>query len=76
MDTDSTRDLLQRIGRNIKAERARSGKRQDEVAHNAGLAVAQYARMERGEVDSGVSRYVRVAQALEVPVTALFQGIA
>jgi len=75
MDTDATTALLVQIGRNIKAERARSGKRQDEVAHDAQMAVAQFARLERGEVDSGVSKYVRVARALGVPVTTLFQGI-
>lgn len=75
MDTEDTAELLKRIGRNIKAERARSGKRQDEVAHAAQLAVAQVARMERGEVDSGISRYVRVARALGVPVTDLLRGV-
>lgn len=76
MDSDEATRLLQHIGRNLRAERARSGKRQDEVAHDAQMSVAQYARLERGEVDSGITKFVRAARALDVPVAALFQGVA
>ena len=64
------------IGRNIRAERARAGLLQEEVAHLAQMGTAQLARMERGEVDSGITKYVRVARALGVPVTVLFQGVS
>ena len=75
MDSDDARKVLITIGRNIKAERARAGLRQDEVAHRAELGVAQYARLERGETDSGITKYVRVAQALEVELAVLLTGI-
>lgn len=48
--TDPT-DVLRQIGRNIKAERARREMTQEALAHASGVAVAQVARMERGESD-------------------------
>jgi transcriptional regulator with XRE-family HTH domain len=75
MESEEARRVMVQIGRNIRAERARAGLRQEEVAHLAQMGTAQLARMERGEVDSGITKYVRVARALGVPVTTLLQGV-
>lgn len=72
--TDSV-DVLKQIGRNIKAERARKELTQEALAHLAGVAVAQVARMERGESDTGISKYVQVARAMNVNTVALFHGV-
>lgn len=71
----ANQDLLAVIGANLRAERARRNFSQEDLAHAAGMAVTQVARMERGEVDSGITKYVRIAQALGVEVATLLEGI-
>ena len=75
MGSNDTREVLRRIGLNIKAERARRELTQESLAHRAGVAVAQVARMERGESDTGISKYVLVARALNVSPELLLQGV-
>lgn len=75
MDKSDANEVLRRIGRNIKAERARREWTQEALAHNAGVGVAQIARMERGELDTGITKYVRVARALGVVPSVLLQDV-
>jgi ribosome-binding protein aMBF1 (putative translation factor) len=74
LNTDSI-DVLKHIGRNIKAERARRELTQEALAHHSGVAVAQVARMERGESDTGISKYVMLARAMKVTPALLLQDI-
>lgn len=67
--------LLVQIGRNIRAERARRDLTQEGLARRAGLAPTQVARMERGETDSGVSKYLRLAAAIGMTPADLFYGV-
>ena len=67
--------MLKQIGRNIRAERARRELTQEALAHESGVAVAQVARMERGESDAGISKYVLVARALRVKPELLLQDV-
>lgn len=71
----SSRELLQRIGDNLRAERARRNLSQEDLAHLAGMGPTQVARMERGEVDSGVSKFVRLAIAMNAKPADLFVGV-
>jgi len=64
-ETDDT-EVLKQIGRNIKAERARRELTQEALAYESGVGVAQVARMERGESDTGIYKYVLIARALKV----------
>ena len=73
-NTDPT-DVLKQIGRNIKAERARRELTQEALANQSGVAVAQVARMERGESDTGISKYVLLARAMNVTPALLLQDI-
>ena len=73
-NTDPT-DVLKQIGRNIKAERARRELTQQALANQSGVAVAQVARMERGESDTGISKYVLLARAMKVTPALLLQDI-
>lgn len=75
MGSNDTREVLRLIGRNIKAERARRDLTQEALAHRAGVGVAQVARMERGESDTGISKYVLVARALTISPALLLQGV-
>lgn len=76
MDSSEKHAVLRHVGRNIKAERARRELTQEALAHAVGIGVAQLARMERGESDSGLTSYVRVARALDVEPALLLQGVA
>jgi transcriptional regulator with XRE-family HTH domain len=71
----STTDLLELIGSNLRAERVRRHLTQEAVARRSGLGVTQVARMERGETDSGISKYLRVAAAIGIEPTELLHGI-
>ncbi len=75
MDQNEAKDVLRQVGRNLKAERARREWTQEALAHEAGIGVAQVARMERGELDSGITKYIRVARALGVSPASLLLGI-
>lgn len=75
MATTDTGDVLRRIGRNIRAERARRDLTQEDLAHQSGVAVAQVARMERGESDTGISKYVMLARAMNLTPALLLQDV-
>ncbi|BBH16822.1 hypothetical protein Back2_11090 [Nocardioides baekrokdamisoli] len=67
--------LLAALGANLRAERVRRNLTQEAVAGRSGLAVTQLARMERGETDSGISKYVRVAAAIGISPVDLFWNV-
>lgn len=69
------RELLVRVGRNLAAERARQGLSQDEVATRMGIQMQQYSKLERGEHDSGLTKYVAAAWALDIEWDRLFDGV-
>jgi len=68
-------DLLTEIGSNLRAERVRRHLTQEAVARRSGLGVTQLARMERGETDSGISKYLRVAAAIGIEPGEIFRGV-
>lgn len=68
--------LLQQLGLNLKAERARRNLTQERLVRLADLGPAQIVRMERGEMDTGITKYLRAARALEIDPAVLFQGMA
>jgi transcriptional regulator with XRE-family HTH domain len=67
--------VLEQIGSNLRAERVRRQLTQEAVARRSGLGVTQLARMERGETDSGISKYLRVAAAIGIEPVDLFHGV-
>lgn len=75
MSSPNTTDVLKQIGRNIKAERARREWTQETLAFESGVAVAQVARMERGETDTGIAKYVLLARAMNVSPSLLLQDV-
>jgi len=68
-------DMLATIGANLRAERVRRNLTQEAVADRAGLGVTQIARMERGETDTGISKYVLVARAIGIDPAEIFYGL-
>ena len=67
--------LLHRIGRNLAAERARQGLTQEQVAYRMGVSMQQYSRMERGEHDSGITKFVHAGRAIGMQLDRLFDGL-
>jgi transcriptional regulator with XRE-family HTH domain len=70
-----TQLILRRLGRNLAHARHESGLTQEQVATRMDVTVTQYARMERGEHDSGVSRYLDAAWAIGMPPGNLFRRL-
>ena len=70
-------DPLARFSRNVKAARAAAGMTQDDVAHAAGLDVAQYRRIENGQTNASIRTVARVGAALGLSDLApLFEGVS
>jgi transcriptional regulator with XRE-family HTH domain len=68
-------DILRRIGRNLAAERARADLTQEQVAARLGMQMQQYSRMERGQHDTGITKFVHAAAAIGMPIERLFDGL-
>jgi|SRR5215475_5494560 transcriptional regulator with XRE-family HTH domain len=62
------------IGRNIRAIRLARGFTQEELALRIGITFQQVQKYEKGANRVGGSRLVQMAEAMDVPVVALFEG--
>jgi transcriptional regulator with XRE-family HTH domain len=62
------------IGRNIRAIRLARGFTQEELALRIGITFQQVQKYEKGSNRVGGSRLVQMAEALDIPVVALFEG--
>ncbi|MCW2928786.1 MAG: hypothetical protein JWM86_2754 [Thermoleophilia bacterium] len=59
-----TQTILRRLGRNLVLARVRAGLTQEQVAQRMGVRTTQYARLERGEHDSGITKYLDAMWAI------------
>lgn len=59
-----TRLILRRLGRNLRAGREAAGLTQEQVAARMELNVTQYARMEQGAHDTGITKYLDAMWAI------------
>lgn len=75
MKTEDSDRVLAVIGSNMRAERARRKLTQQEVADAAGLQVAHYGRIERGDNNASMLIYVRISRALGVNLATLIEGV-
>lgn len=67
--------IKRRLAANIRAERARRGWSQDQLAEHAGFGSSKVvSRIETCEAEPGVTKVVHIARALEVPIERLFEG--
>ena len=69
------RRALRQLGANIRAERGRRGWTQDELGYQAVLSQRSISDFENARTEGGVTRYMRIARALEVPIERLFDGV-
>ncbi len=66
-------DVLERIGANVAARRARLGLTQQALADRADLDLRFIQRVERAQTNLSVMSLVALASALDVPVEALLR---
>jgi len=59
----------------LRQVRRDRGSTQEEVAHEADITVAAFARIERGEADPRWSTVMRVVEALKISLTELVAAI-
>ncbi len=59
------------IGNRIKSTRLKKGFSQRELARKSGLSSAYMCQLEKGNRDIGVSKLIKISQALEVSVNYL-----
>jgi transcriptional regulator with XRE-family HTH domain len=67
-------DGLQTIATRIRDARVAKSWTQDEAATAIGMGMAQYGRIERGDVEPGIMTFLRVAHGLEVDPGDLLRG--
>lgn len=68
-------ELLARLGGAIKARRLELGKTQEEFSAAVGVDQSNISRLERGEQSLSIETLLRVVDALETSLTALFAAV-
>lgn len=63
------------VGRNIRIYRQHAGMSQSELGEQIGVTFQQVQKYEKGANRVGASRLVQIAQALDVHLPTLFEGV-
>jgi HTH-type transcriptional regulator/antitoxin HipB len=63
---------LQRIGANIKRYRLEKNLKQEYIGRKVGLDKSEVSRIENGQINIGVITLFKIAEAIEINVTLLF----
>lgn len=61
------------VNENIRSIREAKGFTQEQVAEKLGICVNSYGDIERGDTDIKLSRLEKIAEALEIRLSALFE---
>lgn len=69
-------DLVRLLGENVRRERLRQGRTQEEVAEAAGLTRSYLSDLERGTRNPSVQALGMIARALEVEAADLLREAA
>lgn len=65
-------DHLKRLGERIRQIRESKGISQEELSYRTELSRNQIGRIERGEINTGISTLYEIANGLEVDIKELF----
>lgn len=68
-------ELLARLGKAIKARRLELGKTQEEFSADVGINQSNISRLERGEQSLTLETLLRIVDALDTSLTALFAAV-
>lgn len=66
-------DIQQTLAKNLKAIRKEKKMHQSHVAQRSGVIASTYSRIETCNVSPNLSTLISIAEALEVPMTELFE---
>ena len=64
---------LQLLGRTVRRLRKQRGLSQESLAERAGMHLNHVSSIERGERNAGILSLLKLARALDVPITLLFE---
>ena len=64
--------FLKKFGANLKRIRLEKGLSQDDIAFDSNLSTNQIGRIERGEINAGLSTIYEIAKTLNIQVKDLF----
>ncbi len=70
---DEAHDVVLSIGRRLRSARQERGLTLRQVAKSSGLTAAFISQLERGDTSASVSSLVKIASALGIDVTSLFE---
>ena len=69
-------DLIdQKVGLNVRTRRIQLGMTQDALGEHLGVSLQQVQKYEKGTNRIGSSRMVRIATALQAPVSFFYEGV-
>ena len=69
------RDIVSALGKRIRAERLKAGLSQEKLAYLAECHPTYIGQIERGEKNATVLSIYKIASALEIPISSLFELI-
>ena len=69
-------EFLKLFGENLRRIRLEKNLSQDEIAFNTQLSTNQVGRIERGEINTGISTVFEIATFLEIPIEDLFKNLS
>jgi quercetin dioxygenase-like cupin family protein len=72
-ETDEAHEVVLSIGRRLRSARQERGLTLRQVAKSSGLTAAFISQLERGDTSASVSSLVKIAAALGIEVTSLFE---
>ena len=68
----SNKSFLKNFGLNLKSIRKKKNFSQEKLAYESGIELRQIGRIERGEINTGISSIERIASTLKVDIKELF----
>jgi len=63
---------LKLLGKKVRELRKKQNLSQEQLGYEAGVPNKQISRIERGEVNTGISTILAIARVLDIPVKELF----
>ena len=64
--------FILKFGKHLREVRIRKGLSQEEIAYNADIPINQIGRIERGEINTGISTVNAIAKVLDIHPKELF----
>ena len=75
MGKDESKAAFRRIGANIRKIRHENGLSQEKLSAMVGIERGYLSQIESGKKNPSVKKLMRIADGLDVPLTALFEGL-